>query len=192
MKPEQLTAFLKKIAPYRSKLKGIFIDYAAIDLKPADSIELIQAMKPFGKKLLLPYSFKITNNKIHKDFLLVADSIKALSYPMGSGTVLKDCELGYAITLKSSILEDYRLYKYRSDDEQHYSIPYKLCEFTMPKNTIEKRIQAFDNQIVKLNFLMREIGHYQLFHFVDTSMLTIPDAKIPELVEDKILFLGLF
>ncbi len=194
LKPNELAVFLQKISPYNSQIKALFIDYAARDLKMEDNRNLVKAMQPFGERLILPYVFYLKEPlKGTKDRIDVEDFKGAVEYPMYKGG-----SVGYVTTFKSPISDDYRLYKYRTDDDQHYSIPYKLCELTHGKETVEQHIQSFDNSIVEINFILRNrdvenkvraVLSYDLSDFTNGK---ISEAETKKLLENKIVCIGLF
>ncbi len=199
--PDSLAAFLEKVALLEEgdtfQLDVLYINYRVRDLTENSRNRLCTAMKPFGKRLLLPYVFNLKDSLYlnYDDSGIKETRIdsQSLELPMCSGS-----SLGYVQKIQHSISEDFRLYKYRRDDNEHYSIAYKLYELASIKEQEKNRIENVNNSITTINFLLRNkskdttklaISHYQLSELISD---TISEEEIKELLTGKIVCLGLF
>lgn len=195
IKRDKLAEFLQKISSAKDSLNCIFFDYAFYSPSQNDSL-LIESIKPFYDKILLPYTLDFINLKVSSKNPISTKNIQNIKQPIFSGK-----HKAYVKAFSEPITGLFRFFLYRAitDSGQIYkSTPYVIAKyFSKNKWTETKDNRNFLDRMINIRFILRNRDLYQkeravIVYNMSDFIEEIPPEIALELLSKKTVFVGLF
>ena len=195
IKRDKLSEFLQRIYPAKDSLNCIFLDYAFYTPSSNDS-SLIESMRPFYNKILLPYTLDFKNLKVSSKNPIASENIYNIKNPFFSGQ-----HKAFVKAFSEPITGLFRFFLYRAVTDRgeiYQSIPYVIAKkFGKNKWIDQQHEEKLLDRMVNIRFILRNRDLYQkeravMVYSMSDFIDEIPSEIITELLLKKTVFVGLF